>query len=253
MDTTRPQGTIKYDGRDKIASTKTIVTRMDWAAGSRTMMAGSVAMSDTDYWGTDYRSPVGINIPDATAYQIFNHSAFAIMAGPDGATISVDTKAYLDQTSVSTARSELFDAFAGTTLLMNYLGHGGVGRLADESLLTTDDVPSLQPAGALPIVTVFTCLAGEYGLPGYDSLGEALIKQAGAGAAAVLAPSAVEDNDASALLARYFMNGMLSVPNRVVLGKVVQASLKAAATAGAPPQMLRTYNLMGDPALRVKW
>ncbi len=82
---------IDFDGRDKIAATQTIaVTKTGWASGSNTLLAGSVEVFDTNNWGTDYRAPVGVNIPDATDFQMFEYTSLAIMAGEGGALISFD-------------------------------------------------------------------------------------------------------------------------------------------------------------------
>ncbi|MBY0280139.1 hypothetical protein K2Z84_32805 [Candidatus Binatia bacterium] len=82
---------IDFDGRDKIAATKTVaVTHTGWAAGSGTLLAGSVEVFDTNSWGTDYRMPVGIDIPDATDHQMFEFTSLAIQAGEGGATVQID-------------------------------------------------------------------------------------------------------------------------------------------------------------------
>jgi hypothetical protein len=55
---------IDYDGRDKIAATKTIaVTKTGWASVSDTLLAGSVEVFDTNNWGTDYRFPSASTFP----------------------------------------------------------------------------------------------------------------------------------------------------------------------------------------------
>ena len=85
---------IDFDGRDKIAATKNVaVTRTGWASGSGTLLAGAVEVYDTSNWGTEYRAPVGEDIPDGTDHQMFSYTGLAIMAGPGGATISVDANA----------------------------------------------------------------------------------------------------------------------------------------------------------------
>jgi hypothetical protein len=85
---------VDFDGRDKIAATKPVaVTRTAWAAGSNTLLAGSVEVYDTDNWGTDYRVPVGADIPDATDHQMFEYSSLAIMAGEGCATVLIDANA----------------------------------------------------------------------------------------------------------------------------------------------------------------
>jgi hypothetical protein len=56
---------IDFDGRDKIAATKTVaVTRVGWATGPNTLLAGALEVFDTDNWGTDYRAPVGAALRD---------------------------------------------------------------------------------------------------------------------------------------------------------------------------------------------
>ncbi|MBO3704992.1 MAG: DUF11 domain-containing protein, partial [Candidatus Accumulibacter sp.] len=85
---------IDFDGRDKIAATKTVaLTHVGWASGSNTLLAGAVEVFDTKSWGTEYRVPVGANIPDATDFQMFSYTGLYIMAGEGGATISVDVNA----------------------------------------------------------------------------------------------------------------------------------------------------------------
>jgi hypothetical protein len=169
---------------------------------------------------------------------------------PAGLNVS---KAYLGQLSLSDARAALLGSFAGSTLLVDYVGHGGFDQMAFEGLLTNADVPTLGSSSSLPIVTALTCEMGDYGLPGSDSLAEALVKRAGAGAIAVLAPSAWEDNNDSVHLGGFLMDNLFGGSRQVVLGDVIRASYKTAALAGVPVQVLRTYNLLGDPALKVKW
>ncbi len=83
--------TIDFDGRDKFAATKTVaVSRTGWASGSNSLLAGSVEVFDTSNWGTDYRAPVGVDIPDATDQQMFEFTSLAILAGEGGANIQVD-------------------------------------------------------------------------------------------------------------------------------------------------------------------
>ena len=75
VNTATQQSVIDFDGRDKVAATKNIaMTRTGWAAGSNTLLAGSVEVYDTKSWGTDYRVPVGENIADSVDFQMFEYT-----------------------------------------------------------------------------------------------------------------------------------------------------------------------------------
>jgi hypothetical protein len=93
IDTTNPLA-IDFDGRDKVAATKTIaMTRTGFATGPNTLLAGATEVFDTSNWGTNHLSPVGTDIPDATDHQMFEYTSLAVMAGEGGATVQVDADA----------------------------------------------------------------------------------------------------------------------------------------------------------------
>jgi uncharacterized repeat protein (TIGR01451 family) len=164
------------------------------------------------------------------------------------------TKVYMSVLAPAEARAALLEGLADGALLVNYVGHAGVSQLAQEGLLTTVDVAALAGTGSrLPIVTALTCVAGQYGLPGFDGLSEALVKRADAGAIAVWSPTALEENDDSILLGTLFAQKLFGSSHTVVLGNAILAAAKAGAREGLPVSLLRTYNLLGDPALRVQW
>ncbi len=90
----------QFNGRDKIASSKTIaISRANWATNTGTNMTEATVVYDTTNWGTDFRSPVGRDsnpsdsTPGSSSYLMFKYCAFAIMAGKGGATVNVDADA----------------------------------------------------------------------------------------------------------------------------------------------------------------
>jgi uncharacterized repeat protein (TIGR01451 family) len=89
-----PGANFYFDGGDKIGVTKSVaVTRTGWAEGPDTLLAGSVEVLDTSKWGTEYRVPVGVNVSSPDDAQKFEYTGLFIMAGEQGATISVDRNA----------------------------------------------------------------------------------------------------------------------------------------------------------------
>lgn len=91
LDSRTLQVVLDYDGRDKIGATKSIaVSRTGWSTGPETLMAGAIEVFSTGIWGTDYRAPVGENIPDSTSNDQFDYVALVISAGEGGAAVKVD-------------------------------------------------------------------------------------------------------------------------------------------------------------------
>jgi hypothetical protein len=188
------------------------------------------------------------NLDDGGNFLADSESMFKVLP----TSLQVD-KAYLDLHPASEVRPALLDALGNGTLLVNYMGHGGEDLLADEALLTSADVAGLAAGSRLPLVTAFTCKVGQYALPGYDGLAETLVKRQGAGAIGVWSPAAMEDSIDSARLGAIFAGYMFGSEHQVVLGDVIRAAMHKAAGEAVPVPLLLTYNLLGDPALRVSW
>jgi hypothetical protein len=149
------------------------------------------------------------------------------------------------------ARQKILEGFNNGAVLINYIGHAGLDRLANENLLGTGDVPSLQNSDRLPLMTAMTCIVGRFGIPGYDTLSEALLLKTGGGAAAVWAPTGASINHLARILAEKFFIAAFQAGEKT-LGKAVQKALAGYSLTGEPPYMLYIYTLLGDPALEIK-
>ncbi|MFK7774049.1 MAG: LamG-like jellyroll fold domain-containing protein [Saprospiraceae bacterium] len=107
--------TIDYDGSDKIASRGNIsMTRLAWATGLQTLLAGALEVYPVPYWGTDYEIPVGV---DYLVNDMFEYTGLVVMASEDNTTVNLD-----------------LDGIAGveTTIVLNegesHLVNGNVNR-----------------------------------------------------------------------------------------------------------------------------
>ncbi len=158
---------------------------------------------------------------------------------------------YLSEQTPADARAALLNGFDAGAGLVNYLGHGGVDRLAAEGLLRITDIPGLANGVRLPLLLAFTCAAGECTIPGYPGLGEALLAQPDGGAIAVYAPAGLSDNAAAAEL-----NAALAAEldrGHATLGDAIRAALAAWTPADPTAAYHRDlYILLGDPALLIK-
>jgi hypothetical protein len=161
-------------------------------------------------------------------------------------------KIYLaDFSNVNEAKQKILAGFNNGALLVNYIGHAGLDRLASEGMLKSSDVSSLQNGDMLPIMTAMTCIVGRYSIPGYDTLSEVLLLKDNGGAVAVWAPTGASLNSLARMLAEEFFQAVF-LGQEKTLGSAVLKAMENYALSGAPPFMLKIYNLLGDPALEIK-
>lgn len=159
------------------------------------------------------------------------------------------SKVYLSNHPWSVTRKMLFDEINRGAWFFNYTGHAAVDRFEERGLLTTGDVPYLKNS-TLPVVTALTCVAGQFALPGYDSLGEALVTRPGAGGIAFFGATGYTLNAESTLLGELFYETVFQ-EGVVDLGGAIRKTLEKYRDLAGPSSILETYHLQGDPALRV--
>ncbi|MEM1042833.1 MAG: type IX secretion system sortase PorU [Bacteroidota bacterium] len=155
------------------------------------------------------------------------------------------------------AQADIRRSFDEGTLVWNYSGHGGSGALADEKLLTKEEIIELDNADRLPIAVTATCSFGRYDVISDQSGGEELLLNAGGGAAAVLTTTRLvftgsDPNNNNLGLNRVLLEFMLSreedgTPRR--LGDVYRLTKRT--NPGATVNS-RKFVFLGDPAMRVQ-
>jgi hypothetical protein len=164
------------------------------------------------------------------------------------------TKDYLpvgaSQAQIDAVRAQLIGAFDNGGVLVNYVGHGGLDRLASPGLLTTDDVPQLAGGARSPVLTALTCNIAHFAYPGFRFLGEDLIVQPGGGAMAVFAPTGLSYDGPAVQLGQHLLPAILAGPGTVLGDAILRGIREYAATGDVT--LLPAYNLLGDPGLAVK-
>ncbi|HVR10564.1 MAG TPA: C25 family cysteine peptidase, partial [Thermoanaerobaculia bacterium] len=94
--------------------------------------------------------------PDAAGDYVQGSDAVASRV-PAGFQIDRDyLTAGATQAQLDAARAQLLGGFAGGRVLVNYVGHGGLDRLASAGLLTTADVGLLSGGPRSPLLTALT-------------------------------------------------------------------------------------------------
>jgi hypothetical protein len=164
--------------------------------------------------------------------------------------LGVDTLTYvIDPSDHAHIKTRVLSGLAEGVLLFNYLGHGGMDRLAEENLLDATDIEAMANAENLPIVTMMTCVTGLFDIPGYDCLAESLMtNKDGMGAIAVWAPSGLSSVSNGVVLDHAFLKALYENRNGT-LGDTVLKAIKAYVSATKDTSMADVFILFGDPAL----
>jgi hypothetical protein len=158
---------------------------------------------------------------------------------------------YLSQTALEAARTATFGAFAAGTEWVNYIGHGGLDRFADEGLLKATDALGLAIGDRLPVISSLTCSAGRFEVPGWESLAEALVMAPESGAAVVWAPSGQSYHFEAMALNEALFEAIFS-GSALTVGEIVVETLTTHQPTPGFDYLPAVYNLIGDPAYRFR-
>jgi hypothetical protein len=151
----------------------------------------------------------------------------------------------------SSTRARIREAFDGGASLMSYVGHGGTVVWASENFFNWQDVPYLQPQLQQPLLLTMNCLNGFFHFPPLNSLSEALLKADGKGVIAAISPSGLSVNEPAHIFHKALLQEIVSGRHERI-GDAVLAAQETYSQSGALPELLSIYNLLGDPALRIR-
>ncbi|MEE4271900.1 MAG: C25 family cysteine peptidase [Thermoanaerobaculales bacterium] len=171
------------------------------------------------------------------------------LLGPRFTTTRID----LDVTGIGLGRQLLSQRFDRGAALVGFLGHAGMDRLGNHGVLTTADVGMLANDERIPVVTAFTCVAGRFDLPLYDTLAETILLREGGGAGAVFAPVGLTMNDDTAMVGQQLVRVITKKPGIRIGDATRRALWRYVRTDGADPTVARLFVLLGDPAFDPGW
>ncbi|MBA3532565.1 MAG: hypothetical protein H0T73_11630 [Ardenticatenales bacterium] len=151
----------------------------------------------------------------------------------------------------SAASAQLLPRLNEGNLLVNYVGHGSVQQWGKDAFLTVETMGEMHNGQRLPLVINMTCLVGLFSHPTQDSLAESLLWAEDGGAIAVIAPSSLTLPSDQSLLNQALLAELLS-PERPPIGEALMRAKQTVALDSANAHdILATFNLLGDPALRL--
>jgi hypothetical protein len=157
----------------------------------------------------------------------------------------------LAEKNIDVANATLMNSINSGLLFVNYFGHGGVTQLSRDGLLRQSDLDNMTNGSKLSVLTAMTCMAGGYAMPGIVSIAESLILKQDGGMAAVWAPAGLSEDAFALMLNKAFYNAAFDGTGRT-LGSIVLEAIRKSGIEGDNAYMLDIYNLIGDPALRIK-
>lgn len=134
-------------------------------------------------------------------------------------------------------------------LTMCYLGHGGPKRLAQEAVITREDLEAWRNINKLPLFITATCSFSGYDNPKEEAAGEVALLNARGGAVALLSTvRAVYATSNAALTAAVFDTIYKKVSNRAqTVGEIITSAKNASSTG----KNGHKFTLLGDPSMRL--
>lgn len=154
-------------------------------------------------------------------------------------------------TTPAAMRTALVNAINAGALVVNYVGHAAPQFWAGEKLSRFEDVDALTNT-RFPVMLPMTCYEGSFHIPNLPSLAEYLLLQDGRGAIASFSPDGLGVATGHDYLDKGFLDALFQEGIHEVGPAVVRARLNLYANSGgAYLDLMDTFNLLGDPALRI--
>jgi hypothetical protein len=160
---------------------------------------------------------------------------------------------YSPEAGVKEAARQVKSYFMDGYLLIAYFGHGSLNMWGKDHILTTADVETLTKQNSLPIVFNFTCLNGLFTHPIVESMAEGLLFQQGGGAVSVLAPTSLTLPADQSFLINSLAESLAKRPALTLGEAFLFAQQQIPTDSPGSREVLETFLLFGDPALRIAW
>jgi hypothetical protein len=148
-------------------------------------------------------------------------------------------------------RPAILDSFDEGASLMSYVGHGGTAVWSTSNVLASWDASSLRAQSRQPLLLTMNCLNGYFVAPNLDALPETFLKAEGRGAIAAFSPSGLSLDGPAHQYHRAAMAEITSGTHER-LGDAILAAQRSYAESGLMPELLGVYQLLGDPAMRIR-
>ena len=140
------------------------------------------------------------------------------------------------------------------TLIFNYSGHGNYQRLAEEAVLTQDELNRFNNPDKLPLFITASCDFAPHDDPAKNSLGSGILTGNNNGAIALLTTTRLVFAYSNRVINdNYLQIALKPEPNGqyLTLGESVRRAKNYTATATGDVLNNRKFTLLGDPAMQL--
>ncbi|GAB4530470.1 MAG: hypothetical protein Fur0018_17780 [Anaerolineales bacterium] len=136
------------------------------------------------------------------------------------------------------------------TFFLNYIGHASLNRWAHEQIFVNANVNDLTNRQQLPVVLSMTCLDGFWLFPNasQSSLQEDMLRAPNGGSVAAFSPTGLGVATGHDYLNRGFYDAVFQ--NNATLGAASIAAKFNLFASGSNYDLIETFTIFGDPALR---
>jgi len=140
-------------------------------------------------------------------------------------------------------------------LILNYSGHGNHVRLAEEAVLTVNEVNRFQNASRLPLVVTASCDFYPFDDPSKNALGAQVLTGDSTGAIALLTTARLVFASSNKIINEYFIGTALKpdpqTGSYLSLGEAVRIAKNLSVTQAGEVLNTRKFLLLGDPAMQL--
>lgn len=142
-------------------------------------------------------------------------------------------------------------------LILNYSGHGNHIRLAEEAVLTVDEVNRFKNADKLPLIVTASCDFYPYDDPSKNALGAQVLTGDSTGAIGLLTTARLVFASSNKIINEYFIQSALHPDPQTgkyrSLGEAVQLAKNNAVLNAGEVLNTRKFVLLGDPAMQLAY
>jgi uncharacterized repeat protein (TIGR01451 family) len=157
------------------------------------------------------------------------------------------TDVYASSMGIPQAQAAILSAINSGQVLVNYSGHGSENQWSGDDLFDGTEASTLTNGTSLPVFLIMDCLNGFFQDVTEEPLAVSLMLAPNGGAVAVLASSGLNQAMPQTILNKLVVQAAMG-PSALPLGDAIVKAKSGITDLG----VRKTFNLLGDPAMRIK-